>query len=72
MVISMWYTDKEFWKKAFARALRSLAQGILIGIGEIVVIQDMNWVVALGTGAGMFVISILTSIAMGVPEYEDR
>lgn len=68
----MWYTDKEFWKKAFARALRSLAQGILIGIGEIVVIQDMNWVVALGTGAGMFVISILTSIAMGVPEYEDR
>ena len=72
MVTNMWLTDKNFWKKALARALRSLAQGLLVGIGEVVVIQDVDWRLALGSGALMFVVSILTSIALGVPEYEEE
>lgn len=67
----MWYSDKEWWKKAFDRAIRSVAQGILIGIGECVVIQQVNWALAIGTGLGMGVISILTSIAFGLPEYNE-
>lgn len=67
----MWYTDKEWWKKAGDRAIRSLAQGILVGIGECVVLQEVNWVMALSTGGLMAVVSILTSIAFGLPEYKE-
>lgn len=67
----MWYTDKEWWKKALDRAIRSFAQGILVGIGECVMIQEVNWVVAIGTGGLMAVVSVLTSIAFGLPEYKE-
>ena len=67
----MWYTDKEWWKKAGDRAIRSLAQGILVGIGECVVLQEVNWVMAFSTGGLMAVVSILTSIAFGLPEYKE-
>lgn len=67
----MWYSDKKWWKKALDRAIRSLAQGILVGIGECVMIQEVNWIMALGTGALMAVVSILTSIAFGLPEYKE-
>ena len=30
----MWYSDKEWWKMALDRAIRSLAQGVLVGVGE--------------------------------------
>jgi hypothetical protein len=65
----MWYKDKKWWAKALERAIRSLAQGILVGIGECVVIQQVNWVMALSTGGLMFIVSMLTSIACGLPEY---
>lgn len=67
----MWYTDKEWWKKALDRAIRSFAQGILVGIGECVMIQEVNWIMALSTGGLMAVVSILTSIAFGLPEYKE-
>lgn len=67
----MWYTSKQWWKKAIDRAIRSLAQGILVGIGECVMIQEVNWVVAIGTGGLMAVVSVLTSIAFGLPEYKE-
>ena len=65
----MWYKDKKWWAKALERAIRSLAQGILVGIGECVVIQQVNWVMAVSTGGLMFIVSLLTSIACGLPEY---
>jgi hypothetical protein len=34
-------------------------------------IQEVNWVVAIGTGALMAVVSLLTSIAFGLPEYKE-
>lgn len=67
----MWYTSKQWWKKALDRAIRSFAQGILVGIGECVMIQEVNWVVAIGTGGLMAVVSVLTSIAFGLPEYKE-
>ena len=65
----MWYKDKTWWQKALDRAIRSLAQGILVGIGECAMMHEVNWVLALSTGGLMAVVSILTSIAFGLPEY---
>ena len=67
----MWYKDKNFWRAAVSRAIRSVAQGILVGIGECVALQDVNWLLALGTGGMMGVVSMLTSIAFGMPEYKE-
>ena len=68
----MWITDKKWWLMAGERALRSLAQGILVGIGECVVLWEINWKLAIGTGLGMALVSILTSVAFGLPEYKEE
>lgn len=67
----MWYTNKEWWKKALDRAIRSFAQGILVGIGECAMMHEVNWLLALSTGGLMAVVSVLTSIAFGLPEYKE-
>lgn len=68
----MWYEDKKWWKQAFDRAIRSFAQGVLLGIGENVIVQDFDWKMILGASIGMFTISIFTSIAFGLPEYNNK
>lgn len=65
----MWYNDKRWWGMAFERAIRSVAQGLLVGIGECAVVQAVNWKLAIGTGVLMGIVSMLTSIAFGLPEY---
>jgi hypothetical protein len=67
----MWYEDKKWWKQALDRAIRSFAQGVLLGIGENVIVQDFDWKMILGASIGMFIISIFTSIAFGLPEYKE-
>lgn len=67
----MWYEDKTWWKMALDRALRSLAQGVLVGVGENVCVLDFDWRFIVGAGVGMFIISIFTSIAFGLPEYKE-
>lgn len=67
----MWYKDKTWWAKALERAIRSLAQGILVGIGECAMLHEVNWVLALSSGGMMAVVSLLTSIAFGLPEYKE-
>lgn len=68
----MWYKDKSWWQAAAERAIRSIAQGLLVGIGECAVIQAVDWKLAIGTGALMGVVSILTSVAFGLPEYVEK
>ena len=67
----MWYSDKGWWKMALDRAIRSLAQGALVGVGENVCVQDFDWKFIVGAGVGMFIISIATSVAFGLPEYKE-
>lgn len=67
----MWWKDKTWWSMAAERAIRSVAQGLLVGIGECAVVQAVNWKLAVGTGALMGIVSMLTSIAFGLPEYKE-
>lgn len=63
---------KEFWLRAGERALRTFAQALLASIGTGAVgITQIDWLGAASIGATAAVVSILTSIVLGIPEVED-
>lgn len=66
---------KGFWKYALYRALRTIAQTAVSTIavfstGEIVGVADINWVLVASASVLAGILSILTSIATGLPEDE--
>lgn len=58
----------EFWKAAGIRALRTIAQTAVATIGTTAVIQDVNWMVVGSSALLAGILSVLTSIATGLPE----
>ena len=60
--------NKAFWKAAGIRAIKTLAQAALAMIPAAVTIAQVDWLTVLGTSALAAVVSILTSIATGLPE----
>ena len=58
----------EFWKAAGIRALRTIAQTAVATIGTTAVIQDVNWLVVGSSALLAGILSVLTSIATGLPE----
>lgn len=62
---------KKFWKKAGIRAIRTVAQTAVATIGTSALITDVNWAVVASASALAGVLSLLTSIATGLPEVED-
>lgn len=63
---------KEFWTAAAIRAIRTVAQTAIAMIGTSVLISDVNWsgVVSASLLAGL--LSVLTSIATGLPEVDSH
>lgn len=67
-----WIKDRKFWEAVLARAIRTVAQGALAGIGTTAtMLHEVNWLMVLSTALMAGVVSILTSIAVGVPEYKE-
>ena len=62
--------DKEFWKAALIRAIKTICQTAIATIGTAIVITDVNWVYVLSASALSGILSILTSISVGLPEVE--
>lgn len=58
----------EFWKAAGIRALRTIAQTAVATIGTTAVIEDVNWLVVGSSALLAGILSVLTSIATGLPE----
>ena len=62
------------WKKfivaALIRAVRTLAQTAIATIGTSAIFSEVNWVVVASASGLAAVLSILTSIATGLPEVE--
>lgn len=61
---------KEFWKAAGSRAVRTMAQTAIATIGTSAFMQDINWYLVGSASLIAGIISVLTSIATGLPEVE--
>ena len=59
---------KEFWKAAALRAIRTICQTAIATIGTAAVLSDINWVMVGSASAVAGILSILTSVATGIPE----
>ena len=59
---------KEFWKAALIRAIRTIAQTAVATIGTTAVMEEVNWIMVGSASLLAGVLSILTSIATGLPE----
>lgn len=61
---------KDFWKAALIRALHTIAQTAIAAIGTAAVLEDVNWLYVLSATAVAGVLSLLKSIAFGMPEMQ--
>lgn len=60
-----------FWKAAGIRALKTMCQTAVAMIGTAVVLEDVAWLQVLSASVLAGVLSILTSVAAGLPEVDD-
>lgn len=60
----------DFFKATSIRALRTIAQTAIAVIGTSAVMSDVNWPMVLSASALSGILSVLTSIATGLPEVE--
>lgn len=59
-----------FWKATGIRALRTICQTVIATIGTAMVLTDVNWMYVVSASALSGILSILTSIATGLPEVQ--
>lgn len=62
---------KAFWKAALIRAIRTICQTAIATIGTTALIEEVNWLLVLSSAALAGLLSILNSIATGLPEVND-
>lgn len=60
-----------FWKAAAIRAVRTIAQTAIATIGTAAVLQQVDWLTVASASILAGVLSLLTSIATGLPEVID-
>ena len=63
--------NKEWFKAAGIRALKTVAQAALATIGSSIAIDEVNWLFVLSASAMAGILSLLTSLA-GLPELNDN
>lgn len=59
---------KEFWEAALTRCVRTVAQAAIATIGTSAVLSDIDWIFVASASAVAGILSILTSVATGLPE----
>lgn len=63
---------KEWFKAAGIRAIKTIAQTAIATIGTAAVLGDVNWVMVASAAALAGVLSLLTSVATGLPEIQEK
>ena len=64
--------NKNFWIAALIRALRTICQAAVALIPAAVTITQVDWLTVLGSALLAGVVSLLTSIATGLPEVDPQ
>lgn len=62
--------NKEFWKAAGIRAIRTVCQTAIATIGTTAMMTGVDWMLVLDASALAGILSVLNSIATGLPEVE--
>lgn len=62
--------DKEFFKAAGIRALRTICQTAIATIGTTSLMTEVDWLMVANASALAGILSLLTSLATGLPEVE--
>ncbi len=60
-----------FWKAAAIRALRTFCQVAVTTIGTTAMLHEVDWAMVGSTAALSALLSVLTSIATGLPEVDE-
>lgn len=63
---------KKWLKAAAIRAVKTIAQTAIATIGTTALITEVNWLVVFSASAMAGVLSVLTSIVIGLPEADDE
>ena len=63
---------KEWFKCAGIRAIKTVAQTAVATVGTAVALGDVNWVMVASAAALAGVLSLLTSVATGLPEMNNE
>lgn len=61
----------KFWKAALIRALRTFCQTAVATIGTTAVLEQVNWIMVGSSAVLAAVLSILNSVATGLPEVDE-
>ena len=61
---------RDFIKAAAIRAVRTIAQTAVATIGTSAILSDVNWAMVASASILAGVLSILTSVATGLPEVD--
>ena len=61
---------KEFWRAALVRSARTFCQAAIATIGTTALLEEVNWLMVGSSALLAAVLSILNSIATGLPEVE--
>lgn len=62
--------NKEFWIASLIRATRTICQTAVATIGTAMVVSEVDWKYVVSASALAGLLSILTSIATGLPEVD--
>lgn len=60
-----------FWKAALIRALRTFCQTAIACIGTTAVLEEVNWLMVGSSAVLAALLSILNSVATGLPEVDE-
>lgn len=62
--------NNKFWEAASIRALRTFCQTAVATIGTAALISEVNWAAVISASVLAAILSMLTSVATGLPEVE--